>query len=57
MVVGIMPKFGSALFRNVGDTTRFYTDPHLQKRIALASDVLTKLDLSAYTRTVSGFAG
>jgi hypothetical protein len=43
LVVGTLPKFGSALFRNVGDTARFYTGPHLQKRTALASDVRTRL--------------
>jgi 4-hydroxy-3-methylbut-2-en-1-yl diphosphate synthase IspG/GcpE len=51
LVVGILPKFGVALFRNVGDTARFYTGPHLQKKTTLASDVLTKLELSANTRT------
>jgi hypothetical protein len=42
LVVGTVPKFSSTLFRNVGDTARFYTGPHLQKRTALASDVLTR---------------
>jgi hypothetical protein len=65
LVVGTVPKFGSTLFRNVGDTDRFYTGPHLQKRTALASDVLTrlftKLELSAAAVVVymhvRGFAG
>jgi len=43
LVVGTVPKFGSALFRNVDETARFYTGPHLQKGTALASDVLTWL--------------
>jgi len=42
LVVGTLPKFGSTLFRNVGDTARFYTGSHLQKRTALASDVITR---------------
>jgi hypothetical protein len=47
VVVGTVPKFGSALFRNVGDTAGFYTGPNLQKRTPLASDVLTNLELFA----------
>jgi len=43
LVVGTLPKFGSALFRNVDDTAPFYTGPRLQKRTALASDVRTRL--------------
>lgn len=42
-VVGTVPKFGSALFRNIGDTAHFYTGPTFQMRTALISDVLTRL--------------
>lgn len=45
VVVGTVPKFGSALFRNAGDTARLYTGPNLQKRTPLASDVLTNMEL------------